>query len=224
MYHWLPDNLKANYDLHNLNQQYARGCYGLADIQDHYDLKTIDLANGIIKDASTGKVYTSNSKLEIMDIMNIARASKYNSFYSGTVEWLKAALIKGREEKVNKSTMSKIRNEIHQSKKDHDELYAKRDFVTQLYNVNEYPYFNGEKAKYTDEFLTYHNFYNSNYKNIIDGISHNIPFEDRNLSIALHFLRKRTQKLCQNTVYIQGKGSYQRLILNDYEILSTTAH
>ena len=47
---WLPDHILKQYDILNLPDEYLRACHGLADIQEHFDLNTLNISNGIIKD------------------------------------------------------------------------------------------------------------------------------------------------------------------------------
>ena len=112
---WMPNiklkmrNLQFNYNLQLLAADYLRAHYGLAEIHEHYDLDTIEIANGEIKNARSGKIYKSNSPLDSSDLLQIANEAKKVDYLDGNVNWLNAALIKAVDENKNAKYISKLR-------------------------------------------------------------------------------------------------------------------
>ena len=62
---WIPKIKKIipgfefKFNLPQVSDIYVGAVLGLADIHEHYNMNTLDLANGTIKDWNTGKIYNS---------------------------------------------------------------------------------------------------------------------------------------------------------------------
>ena len=112
---WMPKlksklpNLKFDYNLRFLFDDYLQAHYGLAELHEHYDLNPIDIANSEIKDIVSGKVYKSNSQLDSSDLLRIAKEAKSSNYLDGYVNWLSAVLIKAEEENQDPKFISKQR-------------------------------------------------------------------------------------------------------------------
>lgn len=87
MSHWLPPDILNKYDILNLHQEYLRACHGLADIQEQFNLNTIDISNGIIQDKKSGHKYLARGKLSSFDLFNIGTEARNSHYYEGSVNW-----------------------------------------------------------------------------------------------------------------------------------------
>ena len=106
---WLPKKLYSFYDIKTLSEQYIRACQGLADIQEFHDTDPMDIANGIIKNTENGLNYQANSKLNSMDLVNIAKEAKDIFYYDANVKWLTAALKISKRGKENSKFIYGVR-------------------------------------------------------------------------------------------------------------------
>ena len=82
-----------------LPESYQTSLFGLADIQEYYDLDPLLMSNGTIQ--SNSHFFLSKSKLNVEDMMSIADAAKEQNYLDGHVKWLNAALIKAKKDRKN---------------------------------------------------------------------------------------------------------------------------
>ena len=80
-----------------LPESYQTSLFGLADIQEYYDIDPLTMANGTIQ--SNDQLFLSKSKLNVEDMMLIADAAKEQNYLDGHVKWLNAALIKSKNDR-----------------------------------------------------------------------------------------------------------------------------
>ena len=83
--------------------------HGIADIHEHFDMNTDDIANGEIKNYMTGKVYYSKTGLSSMEVMDVANQAKSVAYLDGYVNWMTTALKLAKQEKQNKKFISTIK-------------------------------------------------------------------------------------------------------------------
>ena len=112
---WIPKIKKIipgfefKFNLPQMSDIYVGAVLGLADIHEHYNMNTLDLANGTIKDWNTGKIYNSNSHLTSEELVKIANEAKNILYLDGVVNWLDAALKKAKEENQGSKYCSSIK-------------------------------------------------------------------------------------------------------------------
>lgn len=106
---WLPQHILNSYDVMNLSKEYLRACHAIADIQEHFNLKSIDISNGVIMDYKNGKKFIAKGKLSSIDLMNIAREARNVHYYEGSVRWLIASLQQAKYENKDFGYLKKIR-------------------------------------------------------------------------------------------------------------------
>ena len=112
---WMPKiklkipNLKFNYNLRFLLDDYLHAHHGLAELHEYYELDPIEIANSEIKDLISGKVYKTNSQLDSSDLIQIAKEAKNSKYLDGYVNWLNAALTKAEEETKDSKYITKLR-------------------------------------------------------------------------------------------------------------------
>ena len=113
---WIPRLTKVipefefKFNLPKISDAYVGAALGLADIHEHYNINTMDLADGRIKDYnSVGKFYESNSPLTSMELIKISEEAKNVLHMDGAVNWLTAALEKAREEEQDSKFISSIK-------------------------------------------------------------------------------------------------------------------
>ena len=83
--------------------------HGLVELQEYYNLNTIDVAMGKVKDVLTNKIYKSKSKLSSSDIIKVALEAKEINYLHAYVEWLKAALKQAINEDKDKNIIREIK-------------------------------------------------------------------------------------------------------------------
>ena len=83
--------------------------HGIADIHEHFDMNTDDIANGEIKNYMTGKVYYSKTGLSSMEVMDVANQAKSVAYLDGYVNWMTTALKLAKQENQNKKFISTIK-------------------------------------------------------------------------------------------------------------------
>ena len=93
----------------NLSEEYLRACHAMADIQEHFNLKAIDISNGVIIDYKSGNKFIAKGKLSSIDLMNIAKEARNVHYYEGSVRWLIAALQQAKNEDKDLGYLKKIR-------------------------------------------------------------------------------------------------------------------
>ena len=114
---WIPRLTKIipefefKFNLPKISDAYVGAALGLADIHEHYNINTMDLADGKIKDYSSSgsKFYQSNSPLTSMELIKISDEAKNVLHMDGAVNWLSAALEKAREEEQDSKFCSSIK-------------------------------------------------------------------------------------------------------------------
>ena len=97
-FHRLKSKLKKfdlNYNTKSLLDDYKNACHGIADLIEYYNLSTMDLANGEIKN-DAGLISRANSKLSIDELLQVADEAKASLYLDGYVEWIKTALEKAQ--------------------------------------------------------------------------------------------------------------------------------
>ena len=110
---WFPKllkimpNLKMNFTLESNDVMSAY--HGLVELQEYYNLNTIDVAMGKVKDVLTNKIYKSKSKLSSSDIIKVALEAKEINYLHAYVEWLKAALKQAINEDKDKNIIREIK-------------------------------------------------------------------------------------------------------------------
>ena len=112
--YWIPklriglqNDVLENYDILNLPHEYIRACRGLVEIQEHFDLNTVDISNGIIKHLD--KKYIAHAKLDSFDLFNIANEAQKAHYYDGSVKWLIAALNQAKNENKSSNYLMNLR-------------------------------------------------------------------------------------------------------------------
>ena len=98
-----------NYNYTTLLNDYVRALHGLADLHEYNDVNILQIAKGIIKDETTGKVYTSKSGLNSSDLLKVAQEAKNVNYLDGFVDWLRAALQVAKDEKRTSKHISGIK-------------------------------------------------------------------------------------------------------------------
>ena len=197
-------DLTKVYDFSNISKDYARACHSLVDIQEYFDLDPLDLAKGHITNYENGQMYKAASELKSLDLFNIAKEARKAYNYEGAVKWLKVTLKLLKDEGQLLSHVSKVRKFLQETKEEHDSLFWETDFsnvASQPYLINESPYFLGngdtdQENSLRDQSLTS----NSCFDNLAENFTYSAPMSDPKLKSTFYFLRKRTRKLCQNTV------------------------
>ena len=112
---FLPRLLKIlpNQDLSRitpyLTESYNAALFGLADIQEYYNLDPLQMANGIISSKNHQHIFASNSSISIEDMMLIADAAKEQKYLDGQVKWLNAVLIRAKKEKRNSNLIRTLK-------------------------------------------------------------------------------------------------------------------
>ena len=117
-------NLKMNFTLESNDVMSAY--HGLVELQEYYNLNTIDVAMGRIKDVLTNKIYKSKSKLSSSDIIKVAFEAKETNYLHAYVEWLKAAVKQAINEDKNKNFIREIKYVHTLNKLSIDEQLAHR--------------------------------------------------------------------------------------------------
>ena len=98
-----------NYNYTTLLNDYVRALHGLADLHEYNDVNILQIAKGIIKDETTGKVYSSKSGLNSSDLLKVAQEAKNVNYLDGFVDWLRAALKVAKDEKRTSKHISAIK-------------------------------------------------------------------------------------------------------------------
>ena len=134
---WIPKlmknlpNFKFAFNVPSISDAYVGAALGLADIHEHFNLETNDLAKGefekitvysdpnlkipfqnpkgVIKDALNGLTYKSNSPLTSQELLGIASEAKSMTYLEGEVNWLMAALKQAKFEKLSAKAISSIK-------------------------------------------------------------------------------------------------------------------
>lgn len=94
--------------LPHLTVSYRTALFGLADIQEYYDLDPILMANGTIQLNNYSK-FDSNLKLEVEDMVLIADSAKQQHYLDSQVKWLDGAIRKAQEEKRSSRLIKTLR-------------------------------------------------------------------------------------------------------------------
>ena len=93
---------------------------------------------------------------------------------------------------------------LKKGKKDHDETFwglNLENIGLQPQKINSLPYLLGDGTTEQEERIASNTVYfNSRFDNIVHDTTHTVPSMNVNASKLFFFLRKRTQKLCQNAV------------------------
>ena len=102
-------DLKFDVNLPSVSDSYVGASHGLADILEHFNMNTTDVARGEIMDFVTEKVYKAKSPLNSMELMQIANEAKGVGYMDGFVTWMTTALKKAKEEKRDAKYISTIK-------------------------------------------------------------------------------------------------------------------
>lgn len=103
----LPNQELTKY-LPHLKESYFAALYGLADIQEYYDLDPLHMANGTIWSANM-QAFISNSSLDFEDLMLIAGAAKEQNYLDGQVKWLQAALSRAKKDRMKSNLIKNLK-------------------------------------------------------------------------------------------------------------------
>ena len=102
-----------------------------------------------------------------------------------------------------------FRKFLKETKEEHDKHFWETDFsnvASQPYLINESPYFLGNGDTEQEKCLRNQSlFFNSYFDNLAENFTYSAPISDPKLRNLFYFLRKRTRKLCQNTVSVTTK-------------------
>ena len=104
----LPNQQLISY-LPYLTTSFNAAKFGLADIQEYYDLDPLQMANGIVQLKNQQQIFTSNYSLSIEDLMLIADAAKEQNNLDGQVKWLTAALFRGKRDRENPKSIKTLK-------------------------------------------------------------------------------------------------------------------
>ena len=104
----IPMKIREKMKIAALSKEQIRICEGIADILEFYDSNPVDIANGIIRDEKSGKIYKARSKLNSMDTFLISNEAKDMSYYDGHIKWLHIVLQRAKEEKKHWQFISRI--------------------------------------------------------------------------------------------------------------------
>ena len=102
----LPNQELTKY-LPHLKESYLAALYGLADIQEYYDLEPLQMANGLVQ--FRNQLFKSNFSLSIEDMVLIADAAKEENNLDGEVKWLTAAKLRSNRERRNPKSIKNLK-------------------------------------------------------------------------------------------------------------------
>ena len=79
--------------------------YGIVDVQEYHNLKTDDLAKGLIKDPDSEKEYMAATNLTVQELVFIANSADDSGYLDRQVEWLQTALKVAQMDRSQKDTV-----------------------------------------------------------------------------------------------------------------------
>ena len=109
----------------------------------------------------------------------------------------------------NSSFIYLFRKLLKKGKEDHDEtfwVFNLENIGLQPQKINSSPYLLGDGTTEQEEKIatnTIH--FNSRFDNLAHNITHTVPLQSVDTNKLFFFLRKRTQKLCQNKVICRAQ-------------------
>ena len=92
----LPNQQLMKY-LPYLTKSFNAAKFGLADIQEYYDLEPLQMANGLVQ--FKNQLFKSNFSLSIEDMVLIADAAKEENNLDGQVKWLNEAQLRSKRKR-----------------------------------------------------------------------------------------------------------------------------
>ena len=78
-----------------------------------------DVINGTVKDSDSGIWYQSEKKLDIQEILIIAKAAKQSHYFDRYVQWLEFALFMAKSQNMR----MRLERLIKKAKSDHDKAF-----------------------------------------------------------------------------------------------------
>ena len=113
MSEWLPkispDSNILKIFFKNKTSTLETASFGIVDVQEFYQLKTDDLAKGLIKDPDSGKEYMARGKLTSEELLLVAESASQSKYLDRHVEWLQTALKQAKAEQRDDNLIRDIR-------------------------------------------------------------------------------------------------------------------